>query len=68
MPLLPTLCACENVEWRMQDFPDGVTNPRWRNDNLLYCNIFAEKCVEMKEIGPRDGSVPRTPRSATATG
>ena len=31
-------------------FPRGVApTPRW-GDSLLYCNIFAENCMKMKQI------------------
>ena len=34
----------------------GDANPYVWGDNLLFDKIFAENCMKMKEIGPREGA------------
>ena len=43
--------AC--MQWRIQYFPErGCSNPRAEDANLSFGKIFAENCMEMKEITP----------------
>ena len=41
------------LQWRIQDFPDGGTNPWVWTENLLFAKIFAKTWMKMKEIGPK---------------
>ena len=48
-------------------FPRGDVNPRGGSTNLLFVNIFAKNCMEMKEIGSSGGTrIYRPPRPANA--
>ena len=43
-------------QWRIQDFPDGEGgNHCVLVENLLFEKIFAEHCMNMKEIGSGEG-------------
>ena len=39
----------QQLQWRIQDFPDGGANPKG-NTNLLFDQLFPENCMKMKEI------------------
>ena len=54
-------------QWRIQDFPEEGANPWVWDKNLLFDQILAENCIEIKEIGlmghthcmgPRQGQGP----------
>ena len=39
-------------QWRIQDFPEeGAPSPKVG----LFCKLFAENCMKMKEFGPGEG-------------
>ena len=42
------------VQWRIQDFPEGVGAPTPKV-SVLFSKFFAENCTKMKEFGPRGG-------------
>ena len=42
---------CFVDQWRIQDFPNEGTNPWVCGKSLLYGTIFADSCMEIKEIG-----------------
>ena len=42
------------TQWRIQDFVEVVgANSQDGYANLLFCKIFPENCIKMKEFGPR---------------
>ena len=44
------------VQWWIQDFPEkGVAASKGGCTSLLFCQIFAENCMKMKEFGLRWG-------------
>ena len=43
------------MQWRIQDFSDRGTDPKRGYTSLLFGNIFAENCIETKEIVPEGG-------------
>ena len=49
------------LQWRIQDFAEGGTNYP-KGANVLFCKIFVENCMKMKEFGPSGA----TPGSASA--
>ena len=44
-----TLQGARTYQWRIQDFPDGATNPCVWAKNLLLGKIFAKNCMKLKE-------------------
>ena len=55
-----TFSPCLDYQWRIQNFPDrgGVCSILRLGKNLLFGKIFAEHCMKIKEIGPRERDVP----------
>ena len=51
--------ATRNIQWRIQDFPQGgAPTPK----SAIIFQFFAENCMKMKEFGPPGGArVPGTP-------
>ena len=50
------------VNFRFQDFPEGVANSAGACANLLFHKIFDKNCMKMKEFGLR--GVPSAPLDA----
>ena len=51
----PQKTSTRALQWRIQDFPDGGTNPKGGDGNLLFWpGFFPETCMKMKRIGPRE--------------
>ena len=42
----------DDIQWRIQDVPDGERQPLVLKRNPLFGKIFAENCMKVKEIGP----------------
>ena len=56
-----TFFPCLDYQWPIQNFPDrggGVCSILRLGENLLFGMIFAEHCMRIKEIEPREGDVP----------
>ena len=51
---MPSRLAVNNYnQWRIQDFPEGgALIPKLG----LFCKLFAENCMKMKEFGPKGGA------------
>ena len=45
-------------QWLIVDFPKSGANFRRGCTNLLFCKNFAEKCMKVKEFGPRGMRAP----------
>ena len=45
------------MEWLIQDFPEGKTNPRQGCINLFIGKVLAENFMKIKEFGSRTWSV-----------
>ena len=48
-------------QWRIHDFPERGANSQSGCANLLFCKLFAENCMKMKEFGSQDGRVSLVP-------
>ena len=48
-------------QWWIQNFPEGGANSKSGCVTLLFCKLFAENCMKMKEFGPRGAHVPGVP-------
>ena len=50
-----------DVQWRIQDFPEGRRQfPKWVL-TYYFANFFAENCIKMKEFGPFRGRASLAP-------
>ena len=49
----PPIVFVRRSQWRIQDFPDGGSQPQRGGANLLFGQLFRENCMKMKENGPR---------------
>ena len=52
-----------NLQWRIQDFPEGgCANCKGGGANLLFLPTSSKNCMKLKKFGPRGGArVPGTP-------
>ena len=49
------------IQWWIQDFPYGGANSQRGWANLLFGQLFAEKCMKMKKFGPGGSASPAPP-------
>ena len=50
-----------SVQQWIQEFPDRGANPQAWGKDPLFCRIFAENFIKMKESAPRGSRVPSAP-------